>query len=69
MAHLHCSICIQVDRKVVAFISKELRGLKGLTRKGTECKLVGLCEEIIHAYNGCKPSNINYFTTNCIKVV
>ena len=64
LRHLH-----PFGSKVIAFIPKELRGLKGLTEKGTECILVGLHEEMIHAYICYKPSTNTYFTTNRIVVV
>ena len=64
LKHLH-----PFGSKVVTFIPKELRGLHGLTEKGTECILVGLHEEMIHAYICYKPSTKTYFTTNRIKVI
>ena len=36
--------------KVVAFVPKELRGLKGITEQGQECILVGFDEKTIHGY-------------------
>ena len=55
--------------KVIAFITKELRGLKGLNERGTECILVGMHEQMINAYICYKPSTKTYFTTNHIIVI
>ena len=55
--------------KVVAFISDELRGLKGFHEKGTECLFVGYHEQMIHTYICYKPSTNTYFTSNRVKVV
>ena len=49
--------------RVIAFIPKELRGLKGFAEIGTECILVGMHEQMIHTYICYKSSTNTYFTS------
>ena len=47
--------------RVVAFIPKELRDLKGLNERGDDCILVGFAEKTIHGYICYKPTTNTYF--------
>ena len=50
--------------RVVTFVPKELRGLKGLNERAQECILVGFDEKTIHGYRCFKPFTKTYFVSN-----
>ena len=53
----------------MAFIPKELRGLKGLNERGQECILVGFDEQTINGYTCFDPTTGTEFTSNKVVVI